>query len=120
MEGRPLLEDVLEHYTGHRPSKRMIQCPLHKDTTPSCSVNYVRQLWNCHSCGEGGDAWNLIMLMEQVPFKTAMELAEKFDFTDTGGEEAEIGNRFTGKRKVVGRDRSGRKQTYRPKFMRGG
>ena len=120
MEGRPVLEDVIEHYTGQRPSKRMIQCPLHSDMTPSCSVNYVRQLWNCHSCGEGGDSWNLIMLKEQASFKTAVELADKYGFGDTEGAGQERGNRFTGTRRITARDRSGKKKTYRPRFARGG
>ena len=119
MDGKPKLEDVIEHYTGAGPSRRMIHCPLHEDSTPSCSVNYTRQLWNCHSCGEGGDAWNLMMLKEQAEFKTVVELADKYGFDDYHGNQEEThGNRFTGTRKVSGRNKRGKVQKYRPKFAR--
>lgn len=40
----------------------LIRCPVHDEKTPSCSVQ-LRQgvvLWNCHGCGEKGDALSLV------------------------------------------------------------
>jgi DNA primase len=73
---RPDITDVLDHYdvvTG----KRMVACPLHEDRTPSCSIQYDENLWKCHSCGEGGDSWSLIMQKEGLDFAGAKEWVEK-------------------------------------------
>lgn len=117
-DGRPRIEDVISHYAGYRTSKRMIHCLLHEDRTPSCSVNYDRQLWNCHSCGASGDSYTLIMLKEDCDFKTAVSLAKKYGLEVEGGGEEEHGNRFTGTKRAVSRNRDGTKKTYKPKFAR--
>lgn len=116
---RPRLADVIEHYGGN-PYRRMIHCVLHEDRTPSCSVNHDRGLWNCHSCGRGGDVWTLIELKEGVDFAGAQMLVQKYGL-NTEGEEETHGNRFTGTRsgRITARDRQGRKATYRPRFLRG-
>lgn len=32
-----------------------VRCPLHEDTTPSCSLNTKTLVFNCHACNRGGD-----------------------------------------------------------------
>ncbi|WP_432705381.1 CHC2 zinc finger domain-containing protein [Actinorhabdospora filicis] len=49
----------------------MTNCPLHTDDTPSFSYDLDREVWKCHSCGEGGDVYTLIMLKENLPFVAA-------------------------------------------------
>ncbi|MFI5497211.1 CHC2 zinc finger domain-containing protein [Actinoplanes sp. NPDC051859] len=39
----------------------------HEDRTPSLSLQLQREVWHCHSCGKGGDAYQLIMGRRGVP-----------------------------------------------------
>lgn len=43
-----------------------VQCPnpQHEDDNPSCSVSISKGLWNCFSCGEGGDMNKFVIMME--------------------------------------------------------
>lgn len=78
MTEKPTLEAVLDAYDVRYSSRvsQMVSCPLHEDLTPSCSINRTKQLWNCMSCGEGGDSWELIKLKEGVSFAEAKRFAE--------------------------------------------
>lgn len=54
-------------------------CPLHKEKTPSFSVDPVQGLFYCFGCGQGGDAIKLHMLMTGDDFPAAIEsLAGRF------------------------------------------
>lgn len=77
---RPELESVLAHYGVDMRGRQtgMTQCPLHEDKTPSLSVDLNKQLWNCHSCGEAGDSYKLIMQREKVNFTEAKRIAQQF------------------------------------------
>ena len=71
---KPPLEALLEYY-GSRVGKErdVTNCPLHEDRTPSLSYDTARNLWNCFSCGRGGDSLTLIEKMEGVDFAGARE-----------------------------------------------
>lgn len=51
------------------------KCPLHKDRTPSFSVDDEKGVWKCHGCGEGGDVFAYLMKKYEIPFKEALEMA---------------------------------------------
>lgn len=54
-------------------------CPLHKEKTPSFSVDPVQGLYYCFGCGAGGDAIDLHMRLSGDDFATAIEaLAQRF------------------------------------------
>src|SRR5436305_1339270 len=54
-------------------------CPLHKEKTPSFSVDPVQGLFYCFGCGQGGDAIKLHMLTTGDDFPAAIEsLAGRF------------------------------------------
>lgn len=103
-DDKPDLTAVLEHYdvaTKDRASY-MTRCPLHEDRTPSLSVNTTKDLWNCHSCGEKGDAYSLIQLKEDCSFVEARQKAKALGLatgtaTEEGGEES--GSAYGGRRK---------------------
>ncbi|GAA0967323.1 CHC2 zinc finger domain-containing protein [Actinocorallia libanotica] len=90
----------------------MARCPLHEDNTPSMSFNTDKGLWRCHSCGEGGDSYTLIMKVKEVDFAGARSFAASLGLA-TGGAggsgEQLSGSRFAGGRKVPARkgDRKG-------------
>jgi DNA primase len=54
-------------------------CPLHKEKTPSFSVDPVQGLFYCFGCGAGGDAIKLHMLTTGDDFPAAIEaLAQRY------------------------------------------
>src|SRR5215470_307986 len=54
-------------------------CPIHKEKTPSFSVDPVQGLFYCFGCGAGGDAIKLHMLASGDDFPAAIEaLAQRY------------------------------------------
>jgi hypothetical protein len=75
---KPDLTAVLGFYDVQiRGTRGMAKCPFHEDRTPSFSYDDGKGVWNCHSCGQGGDAWTLIQLKEECDFKGALAFATK-------------------------------------------
>src|SRR6266849_4310995 len=59
-------------------------CPLHKEKTPSFTVHPSKNLFKCFGCGEGGDVFRFIQLIEGVDFKQARAiLAERAGISNT-------------------------------------
>ena len=53
-------------------------CPFHDDHSPSMTINPERQTYRCWVCNEGGDCFNYVMKLENVPFFDALKmLADK-------------------------------------------
>jgi DNA primase len=72
---------VASEHTRLRKAGRRYQglCPIHKEKTPSFSVDPVQGLFYCFGCGSGGDAIKLHMLTTGDDFPAAMEsLATRF------------------------------------------
>lgn len=47
-------------------------CPFHKEKTPSFTVNSEKGLYYCFGCQEGGDIFDFLMKMENLPFNEAV------------------------------------------------
>ncbi|MFD6636793.1 CHC2 zinc finger domain-containing protein [Micromonospora chalcea] len=92
---------------------QMVRCPLQdEDRTPSCSINTNTGLWNCHSCGTGGDSFALLMKKEGIDFVRARALAATLGLAagSAGGSDDGVrGSAYGGRRKVPARsgDRKG-------------
>ncbi|MGL4914072.1 MAG: DNA primase [Romboutsia sp.] len=52
-------------------------CPFHGEKTPSFYINTSKQIYKCFGCGEGGDAINFVMKMENLDFMDAVKLLAK-------------------------------------------
>ncbi|TNF72204.1 MAG: DNA primase [Acidobacteria bacterium] len=52
-------------------------CPLHKEKTPSFSVDSAQGLFYCFGCGQGGDAIKLHMMLSGDDFPAAIETLAK-------------------------------------------
>lgn len=121
---RPDLAAVLEHYDVRIRGgvKMMVQCPLHTDKTPSCSVNLDKQLWNCKSCGEKGDSYNLIMLKEGIDFVRARAFAATLGFATggVGGSDDQVSGSLYGARRSVPSRKGDRPKrgSYKPAWRR--
>ena len=47
-------------------------CPLHGESTPSFKVDDSEGFWKCHGCGQGGDHFKFLMLLDSVEFPDAV------------------------------------------------
>ncbi len=67
--------DIAGEHTRLRKAGRRHQglCPLHKEKTPSFSVDPVQGLFYCFGCSQGGDAIKLHMLLSGDDFPAAIE-----------------------------------------------
>jgi len=73
--------DVTSEYTRLKKAGRRYRglCPLHKEKTPSFSVDPDQGLYYCFGCGQGGDAIKLHMLLSGDDFPAAIEaLARRY------------------------------------------
>ncbi len=52
-------------------------CPFHDDKTPSFMVSPAKGICKCFACGEGGNAVQFIMKIEQVGYVEALKLLGK-------------------------------------------
>ncbi|HEV8582205.1 MAG TPA: DNA primase [Thermoanaerobaculia bacterium] len=88
---------IAADHTRLRKAGRRYQglCPIHKEKTPSFSVDPVQGLFYCFGCGAGGDAIKLHMLTSGDDFPAAIEaLAMRYGIPLPSRAEA----RFTGGR----------------------
>jgi hypothetical protein len=73
------ITDVLARFgiRTRRAGRQLVgRCPLHKERTPSFSVDPKRGLWYCHGCNKGGDGIALVRHLRGVDFAGAVrELA---------------------------------------------
>lgn len=72
---------IASEHTRLRKAGRRYQglCPLHKEKTPSFSVDPVQGLFYCFGCGAGGDSIKLHMLATGDDFPAAIEtLAQRY------------------------------------------
>jgi phage/plasmid primase-like uncharacterized protein len=63
--GRPLKKAAASEYVG--------PCPACRDGDDRFGVNVKKQLWHCRHCGKGGDVIALVMHVEGVGFREAVE-----------------------------------------------
>ena len=52
-------------------------CPLHRDTRPSFYVNARKNLFYCHSCGQGGDLIRFVELSEHLSFRQSLAFLQR-------------------------------------------
>lgn len=73
--------DVISSYVKlkHQGKNFLGLCPFHQEKTPSFNVNREKQLYYCFGCGAGGDIFNFLMEVENLPFMEAAKLlAERY------------------------------------------
>lgn len=78
IEDKPSIEAVFAHYgvdVVGLHGNRLVKCPAHDESHPSCSVNLDKGVAYCHACQFSGDVFNLIMLKEGIDFAAAQQFA---------------------------------------------
>lgn len=80
-----LLLAVFDFYDLPTPGygERAARCPVHDDAHASASINRGRGLINCHACGFGGSAIDLVMVKEQLDYRGAREFIKNKIGVDT-------------------------------------
>ena len=52
-----------------------VRCCLHSDSRRSAVINTYDNLYFCHTCGKGGNAVNLVCILENLEFKDGLKRA---------------------------------------------
>ena len=79
--------DIVEVVGGYTQLKKsgghryVGMCPFHSEKTPSFQVDAAKGLTHCFGCGEGGNIYQFIQKVENLPFPEAVEwLARRMNF----------------------------------------
>ena len=52
-----------------------VKCVLHNDSRRSAVIDTIDNLYYCHTCGKGGNAVNLVCILENMEFKDGFKRA---------------------------------------------
>ena len=68
---------IISHYGGEVREGRAVavRCALHSDSRRSAVINTVENLYFCHTCGKGGNAVNIVCILENLEFKDGLQSA---------------------------------------------
>ena len=89
------LGDVLEFYgvqfRGTRREEKVL-CPVHSESNPSMSINLLKGVAHCWSCGWAGDGLALISELEGIDRSASAKVAasRSFKALDAEGSGAEV------------------------------
>jgi DNA primase len=76
--------DIVDVISEHVPLKQTGRnykalCPFHEEKTPSFIVSPQKQIYHCFGCGAGGNVFNFVMQIDNIPFPEAVRaLAKKY------------------------------------------
>lgn len=91
--------DIVEVVSGYTSLKRSGGttfkglCPFHSEKTPSFTVDTARNLFHCFGCQEGGNIYQFVEKMENLPFPEAVEWLARREGFDLRYEEMKPGER---------------------------
>lgn len=79
IKSRLSIEDVAADYVELKRAGRNLKAlsPFSNEKTPSFMVSPEKQIWHDFSSGKGGDMFTIVMELEGVDFKGAMEILAK-------------------------------------------
>jgi DNA primase len=68
---------IVLHYGGEVREGRSasVRCCIHPDKRRSAVINTSDNLFFCHTCGKGGNAVNVVGIIENLEFKDALARA---------------------------------------------
>lgn len=71
-------EGLTQKITRRSGLANLALCPFHEETHPSFAMYPETASYFCFSCGAHGDAFDLIMQLENVDFKEALEIGKRY------------------------------------------
>ena len=71
------LETIINYYYPNQLKKNKMNCPFHKESTPSLSITDKGNgaFYHCFGCNEGGGIINFIQKVENISFIRALKKA---------------------------------------------
>jgi DNA primase len=48
-------------------------CPFHQDKNPSLIISPEKGLWHCFGCGNGGDMFKFVMMIDNLDKKEVLQ-----------------------------------------------
>lgn len=91
--------DIVELVSGYTALKRSSGttfkglCPFHSEKTPSFTVDASRNLFHCFGCQEGGNIYQFVQRIENLPFPDAVEWLARREGFDLRYEEMKPGEK---------------------------
>ena len=72
--------DVISKYVpvSKKGRNHVCVCPFHNDTNPSMQISEDKQIYNCFSCGVGGNVFTFVEEFEKVSFIEAVKIVANF------------------------------------------
>jgi DNA primase len=75
-----------------------VRCVLHNDSHRSASINTYDNLYFCFTCGRGGNAANIVCLIENLEFNDGLKRA--VEIATRSGAEIRTGNNSRNSRRA--------------------
>ncbi|WP_125703657.1 DNA primase [Lacticaseibacillus daqingensis] len=74
------IADYIGQYVAlHKQGQNLFGiCPFHSENTPSFSVNESKQIFQCFSCGRGGNVFKFVMDYDKLTFPEAVAKVAEF------------------------------------------
>ena len=71
------ISPIVANYGGEVREGRgaSVRCVLHNDSRRSAVINTYDNLYFCHTCGKGGNAANIVCILENLEFKDGLKRA---------------------------------------------
>ena len=97
--------DVVSRYVTVRPSGAnfVAICPFHPDKSPSLTISPEKGLYHCFGCGEGGDVFRFLMVIERIEFPEAVRRLAEEASIPIRSEQAPSSDRTTKLRELAER-----------------
>jgi DNA primase len=74
-----------------------VRCLMHNDSRRSASINTYDNLYFCFTCGKGGNAANIVCIIENLEFNDGLKRA--VEIATGSGAEIRSGNNTRGNRR---------------------
>jgi DNA primase len=71
------IASIVAYYGGQVKEGRSasVKCIMHNDSRASASMDTYNNLYHCFTCGKGGNAVNLVCILENMEFKDGLKRA---------------------------------------------
>ena len=92
---------IVKYYGGEVKEGRgaSVKCIMHNDSRASASINTYDNLYHCFTCGKGGNAVNLVCILENLEFKDGLKRA--VEIATRSGAEIRPANKSGGRNRAL-------------------